>query len=142
MRPAEPRPADRRRVGGGSGLVVRDHGALVPGAAARHGGRRAEAHRPGHGAAGTGADRPPPGRLVPVPAAVGPDHRLRPRPVRLSGRRVVDEPLEAYQDEIYLTGLGGLTPVLPTDLNELERGGGRPPYSAGARVYCRRCWLG
>jgi lactate 2-monooxygenase len=33
----------------------------------------------------------------------------------------VDQPLETYQDEIYLAGLGGVTPGLPTDLNELER---------------------
>jgi L-lactate dehydrogenase (cytochrome) len=33
----------------------------------------------------------------------------------------VDQPLETYQDEIYLAGLGGVTPDLPTDLNELER---------------------
>jgi len=33
----------------------------------------------------------------------------------------VDQPLETYQDEIYLTGLDGVTPDLPTDLNELER---------------------
>jgi L-lactate dehydrogenase (cytochrome) len=33
----------------------------------------------------------------------------------------VDQPLESYQDEIYLAGLGGVTPDLPTDLNELER---------------------
>jgi lactate 2-monooxygenase len=33
----------------------------------------------------------------------------------------VDEPLETYQNEIYLAGLGGVTPGLPTDLNELER---------------------
>src|SRR6202042_3507157 len=35
--------------------------------------------------------------------------------------RVVDQPLEAYQDEIYLAGLDGVTPGLPADLNELER---------------------
>ena len=34
---------------------------------------------------------------------------------------MVDQPLETYQDEIYLAGLGGVTPDLPTDLNELER---------------------
>ena len=33
----------------------------------------------------------------------------------------MDQPLETYQDEIYLAGLGGVTPDLPTDLNELER---------------------
>jgi lactate 2-monooxygenase len=33
----------------------------------------------------------------------------------------VDQPLETYQDEIYLTGLDGVTPALPADLNELER---------------------
>jgi lactate 2-monooxygenase len=32
-----------------------------------------------------------------------------------------DQPLEAYQDEIYLTGLSGVVPDLPADLNELER---------------------
>ncbi len=32
----------------------------------------------------------------------------------------MDQPLEAYQDEIYLAGLDGVTPDLPTDLNELE----------------------
>ncbi len=32
----------------------------------------------------------------------------------------MDQPLETYQDEIYLAGLGGVTPDLPTDLNELE----------------------
>jgi lactate 2-monooxygenase len=32
----------------------------------------------------------------------------------------VDQPLEAYQDEIYLAGLDGVTPDLPTDLDELE----------------------
>jgi lactate 2-monooxygenase len=33
----------------------------------------------------------------------------------------VERPLETYQNEIYLAGLGGVTPGLPTDLNELER---------------------
>ena len=33
----------------------------------------------------------------------------------------MDQPLEAYQDEIYLAGLDGATPRLPADLNELER---------------------
>jgi lactate 2-monooxygenase len=33
----------------------------------------------------------------------------------------VDQPLETYQDEINLAGLGGVTPDLPTDLDELER---------------------
>jgi lactate 2-monooxygenase len=32
----------------------------------------------------------------------------------------MSEPLETYQDEIYLTGLGGVAPDLPTDLSELE----------------------
>ncbi len=32
----------------------------------------------------------------------------------------MDQPAEAYQDEIYLAGLNGMTPDLPTDLNELE----------------------
>ena len=32
----------------------------------------------------------------------------------------MDQPLEAYQDEIYLAGLDGVTPGLPTDLNGLE----------------------
>ena len=32
----------------------------------------------------------------------------------------MDQPLETYQDEIYRAGLGGVTPDLPTDLNELE----------------------
>src|ERR1022692_1025496 len=52
---------------------------------------------------------------------MGPDHRFRPRPVRLTRQHIVDQPLETYQDEIYLAGLGGVTPDLPTDLNELER---------------------
>ena len=29
-------------------------------------------------------------------------------------------PLEGYQDEIYLNGLGGAVPPLPADLNRLE----------------------
>ncbi len=33
----------------------------------------------------------------------------------------MERPLETYQNEIYLAGLGGVTPGLPTDLNELER---------------------
>jgi lactate 2-monooxygenase len=33
----------------------------------------------------------------------------------------VDQPLETYQDEINLAGLDGVTPDLPTDLDELER---------------------
>ena len=33
----------------------------------------------------------------------------------------MDQPLETYQDEINLAGLGGVTPDLPTDLDELER---------------------
>ena len=33
----------------------------------------------------------------------------------------MDQPLETYQDEIYLAGLDGVTPGLPADLNELER---------------------
>ncbi len=32
----------------------------------------------------------------------------------------VDQPLEAYQDEIYLSGLDGIVPALPTDLAALE----------------------
>ncbi len=32
----------------------------------------------------------------------------------------MDQPLEAYQDEIYLSGLAGTVPALPTDLAELE----------------------
>jgi L-lactate dehydrogenase (cytochrome) len=32
----------------------------------------------------------------------------------------LDQPLEAYQDEIYLSGLAGTVPALPTDLAELE----------------------
>ncbi len=32
----------------------------------------------------------------------------------------MDQPLETYQDEIYLAGLDGVTPDLPTDLNGLE----------------------
>jgi lactate 2-monooxygenase len=32
----------------------------------------------------------------------------------------VSQPLESYQDEIYLTGLTGVVPDLPTDLHQLE----------------------
>jgi hypothetical protein len=32
----------------------------------------------------------------------------------------VTRPLESYQDEIYLTGLTGAVPDLPTDLGRLE----------------------
>ena len=32
----------------------------------------------------------------------------------------MDQPLETYQDEIYLAGLDGVTPGLPADLNKLE----------------------
>ena len=42
--------------------------------------------RPGHRAAGQGPDRRARLGLVPVPAAVGPDHRVRPGPVRLTAR--------------------------------------------------------
>ena len=46
----------------------------------------------------------------------------------------MDQPLESYQDEIYLAGLGGVTPDLPTDLNELERAAaGR--LTPGAHAY-------
>ena len=44
------------------------------------------------------------------------------------------QPLETYQDEINLAGLGGVTPDLPTDLNELERAAdGR--LTPGAHAY-------
>ena len=32
----------------------------------------------------------------------------------------MSQPLESYQDEIYLTGLTGAVPELPTDLGRLE----------------------
>lgn len=32
----------------------------------------------------------------------------------------MSQPLETYQDEIYLNGVGGATPVLPADLSQLE----------------------
>ncbi len=43
------------------------------------------------------------------------------RRLRRTGRGVrVSQPLESYQDEIYLTGLTGAVPDLPTDLHRLE----------------------
>ncbi len=37
----------------------------------------------------------------------------------------MQQPLETYQDEIYLAGLDGVTPGLPADLNELETAAAR-----------------
>src|SRR5271170_6101087 len=39
---------------------------------------------------------------------------------RMRGRAAVSQSLESYQDEIYLTGLTGAVPDLPTDLGRLE----------------------
>src|SRR5580693_9332301 len=38
----------------------------------------------------------------------------------MRGRAAVSQSLESYQDEIYLTGLTGAVPDLPTDLGRLE----------------------
>jgi lactate 2-monooxygenase len=38
----------------------------------------------------------------------------------MRGKAAVSQPLESYQDEIYLTGLTGAVPDLPTDLGRLE----------------------
>lgn len=71
--PAQPRAADRRRLGGRGGLVVPHHGARLPGAAAGAGRREARAHlAPGR----RHHPRPPrrrPGGLDQLPAPVAAD---------------------------------------------------------------------
>jgi len=42
-----------------------------------------------------------------------------PRPLGLK-RRMLNQPLETYQDEIYLAGMAGDKPILPADLCALE----------------------
>ena len=84
--PAQPRPAHRRPLGRRGGVVVHHDGALVPGAAARRGGRHAGArstrtHGAAHRRRQVGS---PPRGLVQLPAAVRQDHRRAARPPRLS----------------------------------------------------------
>src|SRR5258708_23452756 len=100
-------------------MVVRHHGAVLPGSAARDGGGHAQADRPGDGDDHARPTRNPDRRAVPVPAAVGSYRRYRPRPLRLIGPSV-NQPLEAYQDEIYLSGLGWEKPDRAVHLAALE----------------------
>ena len=91
------RPPDRRRADAAKACILQNHGLLTVGTSVAEAAwwfvtmerscqaqllamadGSAQAHRLRHGAAGARADRSPPGRLVPVPAALGPDHRLRP----------------------------------------------------------------
>jgi L-lactate dehydrogenase (cytochrome) len=45
---------------------------------------------------------------------------MRPDPITSIEWTAMNQPLESYQDEIYLNGLSGALPVLPADLSELE----------------------
>ena len=78
--PAQPRAADRRRLGGRGGLVVHHHGAVLPGPAHRQGGRQAGAHQPRERAADPQPTGQRPGGLDQLPAAVPADHPQRARP--------------------------------------------------------------
>src|SRR5258708_15652247 len=110
-------------------MVVRHHGAVLPGSAARDGGGHAQADRPGDGDDHARPTRNPDRRAVPVPAAVGSYRRYRPRPLRLIGPSL-NQPLETYQDEIYLSALGGGKPILPPNPAALGALGQQPNVAA------------
>ncbi len=50
----------------------------------------------------------------------------------------MSQPLETYQDEIYLAGLTGAVPELPTDLSRLGGGGALGHDATGLRLRGRR----